>query len=110
MPNETETSLPGQETLRALAEVFHVFGDETRLRILYRLCDGEFCVQCLAGDLNLTQSAVSHQLRVLKNAHLVRFRREGKSMFYTLDDDHVRSILALGMEHAAETLPSRKAD
>lgn len=88
--------------MSALAEAFHIFGDETRLRILYQLYGGELCVQQLADALRMTQSAVSHQLRVLKNARLVRPRREGKSVFYTLDDDHVRSILALGMEHVSE--------
>ncbi len=98
-------SMPGDMAVRALADVFHIFGDETRIRIMYQLYDKEYCVQQLAEALGMTQSAVSHQLRVLKDARLVRFRREGKSIFYTLDDDHVRSILALGMEHVEENLP-----
>lgn len=97
---------PNAAAVRALADVFHIFGDTTRIRILYQLYDKEYCVQQLAEALNMTQSAVSHQLRVLKDARLVRYRREGKSIFYTLDDDHVRSILALGMEHVAENLPN----
>ena len=85
-----------------LAELFRVFGDSTRIRILYALFESELCVCDIARLLGLTQSAVSHQLRILKDAKLVRFRREGKSIFYSLDDDHVRSILALGMEHLEE--------
>ena len=96
---------PDAEKLHALAEVFHVFGDETRLRILHKLYGGEYCVQCLAEALGMTQSAVSHQLRILKTARLVRPRREGKAVYYALDDDHVRSILALGMEHVNENFP-----
>lgn len=105
MPQEKNPVMPGNETLRALADAFHIFGDETRLRLLYRMSDGELCVQQLAQALGMTQSAVSHQLRILKNARLVRSRRAGKSVFYTLDDDHVRSILALGMEHVEEKIP-----
>lgn len=103
----TNHEMPGPKTLCALADAFHIFGDETRLRILYQLYEGELCVQCLAQALGMTQSAVSHQLRVLKDAHLVRARREGRSMYYTLDDDHVRSILALGMEHVEENIPHK---
>lgn len=103
---EQKQSAPNAVAVRALADVFHIFGDTTRIRILYQLYDKEYCVQELAQALDMTQSAVSHQLRVLKDARLVRFRREGKSMFYTLDDDHVRSILALGMEHVEENLPN----
>ena len=96
------SELPDDEQLYDLADLFRVFGDTTRIRILYVLFESELCVCDIAKLLNLTQSAVSHQLRVLKDAKLVRFRREGKTVFYTLDDDHVRRILALGMEHVSE--------
>ena len=94
--------LPPEERLYDLAEVFRVFGDTTRIRILYVLFERELCVCDIAKLLGMTQSAVSHQLRILKDAKLVRFRREGKTVFYTLDDDHVRSVLELGMEHVLE--------
>ena len=90
------------ETLYDLSELFRVFGDSTRIKILYVLFESELCVCDIARLLNLTQSAVSHQLRILKASNLVRFRREGKTVFYSLDDDHVRSVLALGMEHVLE--------
>ena len=94
--------LPPEERLYDLAEVFRVFGDTTRIRILYVLFESELCVCDIAKLLGMTQSAVSHQLRILKDAKLVRFRREGKTVFYALDDDHVRSVLELGMEPALE--------
>ena len=94
MPEETE--------LYDLAELFKVFGDSTRIRILYALFESELCVNDIAQLLNLGQSAVSHQLRILKDAKLVRFRREGKIIFYALDDEHVRNILSMGMEHVEE--------
>ena len=96
------SDLPDEERLYDLAELFRMFGDTTRIRILYLLFESELCVCDLAKLLGVTQSAVSHQLRALKDAKLVRFRRAGKTVFYTLDDDHVRSILALGMEHISE--------
>jgi DNA-binding transcriptional ArsR family regulator len=83
-------------------EVLYVFGDSTRIKILYALHDSELCVQDIADAVQLSQSAVSHQLRVLKDSKLVRFRREGKTVFYALDDDHVRSILSMGMDHIEE--------
>ena len=85
-----------------LAELFRVFGDSTRIKILYALHDSELCVQDIADAVQLSQSAVSHQLRVLKTSKLVKFRRDGKTVFYSLDDDHVRSMIALGMEHVEE--------
>ena len=94
--------LPADEVLYDLAELFKMFADSTRVKILYALFESELCVCDIARLLNLTQSAVSHQLRILKASNLVRFRREGKTVFYTLDDDHVRSVLALGMEHVLE--------
>lgn len=96
---EVRRLMPDVDSLYDLSEVFRVFGDSTRIRILYALFESELCVCDLVTLLGLTQSAVSHQLRILKDAKLVRFRREGKSIFYALDDDHVRSILSLGMEH-----------
>ena len=90
------------ETLYNLSELFKVFGDSTRIRILYELlrCE-ELCVQHLAERLSMGQSAISHQLRILRSAGLVRPRREGKTVFYALDDDHVRGIIRAGMEHIA---------
>ena len=79
-----------------------VFGDSTRIKILYALHDNELCVQDIANAVQLSQSAVSHQLRVLKDTKLVRFRRDGKTVYYALDDDHVRSILSMGMDHIEE--------
>lgn len=95
-------SLPQEEELYDLAELFKVFGDSTRIRILHALLETELCVGDMAQILNLSQSAVSHQLKILKDAKLVRFRREGKIIFYALDDDHVRNILSMGMEHVEE--------
>jgi len=84
------------------AELFKVFGDPTRLKILSLLSQAECCVCDIAKLTHASQSAVSHQLRILRQTRLVRYRREGKEAFYTLDDDHVRSILDLGIEHAGE--------
>ena len=95
-------SLPKEEELYDLAELFKVFGDSTRIRILHALLETELCVGDMAQILNLSQSAVSHQLKILKDAKLVRFRREGKIILYALDDDHVRNILSMGMEHVEE--------
>jgi len=94
--------LPDDEVLYELADLFRVFGDSSRIKILYALHDNEMCVQDIADAVQLSQSAVSHQLRVLKDSKLVRFRRDGKTIYYSLDDDHVRSIIALGMEHVEE--------
>ncbi|MGN0370292.1 MAG: ArsR/SmtB family transcription factor [Butyrivibrio sp.] len=94
MPDETE--------LYDLAELFKVFGDSTRIRILYVLFEAEVCVCDLAEALNMTQSAISHQLRILKQSKLVKCRREGKSIFYSLADGHVRTIIAQGREHIEE--------
>ena len=88
---------PADEYLYELAELFKVFGDSTRIKILYALCVGD-----LAQLVNISQSAVSHQLKILKDAKLVKFRREGKIIFYMLDDDHVRTMLSMGMEHVEE--------
>lgn len=94
--------MPSDEHLYDLAELFKVFGDSTRIKILYALFEAELCVCDIARILNLTQSAVSHQLKVLKTARLVKPRREGKTIFYSLADDHVRRIIAQGMEHIEE--------
>ncbi|MCR4851935.1 MAG: metalloregulator ArsR/SmtB family transcription factor [Lachnospiraceae bacterium] len=85
-----------------LAELFKVFGDSTRIRILYVLFEKEICVQELADELGMTQSAVSHQLKILKQSKLIKNRRDGKSAFYSLADDHVRSIINQGLEHIEE--------
>ena len=90
------------KTADELAELFKVFGDSTRLRVLSVLIDGALCVQDIADSLDMTQSAISHQLKILKNSHLVKSRREGKQIMYALDDDHVRTIIAMGMEHIEE--------
>ena len=94
--------MPDEDDLYDLAELYKVFGDSTRIKILYVLFAAELCVYDIAQLLGMTQSAVSHQLRILKNNKLVKFRREGKTVFYVLDDDHVRSILKLGMEHLGD--------
>ncbi len=97
-----QDDLPGDEILYDLAELFRVFGDTTRIKILYALFESELCVNDIAQVVGLSQSAVSHQLRLLKSSKLVKFRREGKAIYYSLDDDHVRSMIALGMEHTEE--------
>lgn len=94
--------MPPEDTLYDLAELFKVFGDSTRVRILFVLFEAEVCVCDLAEALNMTQSAISHQLRILKQNKLVKNRREGKSVFYSLADDHVRTIINQGLEHIQE--------
>lgn len=94
--------MPDEDELYDLAELFKMFGDSTRIRILYVLFEAELCVCDLAQTLNMTQSAVSHQLRLLKQAKLVGSRREGKSVFYFLADSHVRTIIDQGREHIEE--------
>lgn len=94
--------LPREEDLYDLAELFKVFGDSTRIRILYALFETELCVCDIAELLGMSQSAISHQLRVLKQARLVRNRREGKTIYYFLADDHVRTIIGQGMDHITE--------
>ena len=97
--NET---MPDDEILYDLAELFKIFGDSTRIKILYVLFESEMCVCDLAQLLGMTQSAISHQLRSLKQSKLVKYRREGKTVFYSLADGHVRTILDQGMEHISE--------
>ncbi len=94
--------MPADESLYDLAELFKVFGDSTRIRILYALFEAEMCVGDIALLLGLSQTAVSHQLRMLKTNKLVKGRKEGKIVFYSLADDHVRRIIDQGMEHIAE--------
>ena len=94
--------MPPEEKLFDLAELFRVFGDTTRMRILFVLFEAEVCVCDLASVLHMTQSAISHQLKILKQNKLVKSRREGKSVFYSLADDHVRTIIAQGQEHIEE--------
>ena len=94
--------MPEEEELYDLAELFKVFGDSTRIRILYVLFEAELCVCDIAQTLNMTQSAISHQLKILKQSRLVRSRREGKSVFYSLADGHVRTMIAQGIEHIGE--------
>lgn len=95
-------AIPEDAKLYALADLFKIFGDSTRIKILYVLSESEMCVCDIAQLLNMTQSAISHQLRILKQSRLVKFRKEGKTVFYSLLDDHVRSILSQGMEHIEE--------
>ncbi|MBQ7706426.1 MAG: helix-turn-helix transcriptional regulator [Lachnospiraceae bacterium] len=94
--------MPEEEILYDLAELFKVFGDTTRIKILYTLFEAEMCVCDIAEILNMTQSAISHQLKILKNAKLVKSRRDGKQIIYALDDEHVGSIIKMGMEHIEE--------
>ena len=100
--SEVLGEMPDDETLYDLAELFKVFGDSTRIKILYALFEAELCVCDISKLLGLTQSAVSHQLRALKNVRLVKSRREGKTVFYSLADDHVKTIIDQGLEHVRE--------
>lgn len=95
-------NMPADELLIDLADLYKVFGDYSRIRIMYILLQEELCVQDIADALGMTQSAVSHQLKTLKQNKLVKARRDGKSIFYSLADDHVRIILDMGREHLEE--------
>lgn len=95
-------AIPDERTINSIAELFKTFGDPTRARILLALSKGELRVCCIAEVLNMTQSAISHQLRILRQARLVRARREGREMFYALDDDHVMTIIGQGLAHVEE--------
>ena len=99
---KVRASLPDEEKQYELAELFSMFADTTRIRILYALFEAEMCVCDLANLLGMTQSAISHQLRALKNARLVKSRRDGKTVFYSLADEHVKTILDQGIEHVTE--------
>lgn len=97
-----ERCMPEEDLLYDLSELYKIFGDSTRVRILYALFEAELCVCDIAQLLGMTLSAISHQLRILRQAKLVSYRREGKTVFYALADDHVRHILGQGMEHLCE--------
>ena len=97
-----DAHLPDEDEMVDLAELFKVFGDSTRIHILLALAESELCVCDLADDLHMTHSAVSHQLKILKQAKLVKPRREGKQVYYALSDEHVRIIIAVGREHIEE--------
>ena len=90
------------DAMMELSDLFKVFSDSTRVKILYALSDGECCVRDIADLLSMNLSAISHQLRILRGAKLVDYRREGKTVFYALADDHVRTILGQGMDHVCE--------
>lgn len=99
---QVRSALPDDDTLMRLSELFKAFADGTRIRILYVLLEAEVCVCDLAKLLGMTQSAVSHQLRLLKQARLIKSRRDGKTIFYSLADDHVATLLRQGTEHISE--------
>ncbi len=101
-PDQPPESLPDEELLYDLADLFKVFGDTTRIKILYALMNDEKSVNEIAENLGVSQSAVSHQLRILKQAHLVKFRRDGRNIHYSLADDHVLTILDQGLTHICE--------
>ena len=100
--DRVRNQIPDEDVLYDLTELFRIFGDSTRVRILYALFEAEMCVCDIAELLGMTQSAISHQLRALKNVRLVRARREGKTVFYSLADSHVRAIIDQGLEHVLE--------
>ena len=102
--------LPTDELLSDLSDLFKIFGDTTRCKILYALFESEMCVCAIAELLGMTQSAISHQLRILKDADLVGKRREGKTIYYFLSDDHVRTIIAQGFEHFIKCLLTKVLD
>ena len=100
--HKVDEKMPPEEELQDLADFFKVFGDATRLKILYVLLCSEMCVYDISTILGMSQSAISHQLRVLKQMHLVKNRREGKTIFYSLADDHITTILSQGLDHIEE--------
>ena len=95
-------TIPPKETMAFIADLFKGFADPTRVHILSLLQERELCVTEIAEAVELSQSAISHQLRILKQMHLIKFRREGKNIWYSLADDHVRTILEMGLEHVME--------
>lgn len=105
--DRVRTHIPDEESLYELADLFRVFGDSTRVRILWALSEAEMCVCDIAALLDMSQSAISHQLRVLKQARLVKHRKDGKAVFYSLDDDHVKQIFEQGMDHISEDWKGR---
>lgn len=97
-----KNEIPDDETTASLAEMFKVFGDNTRIRILWALFDKELCVYDIAEKLSMSQSAISHQLKTLKQARLIKARRDGKNAFYSIDDDHVKKIIEQMLIHVEE--------
>ena len=97
-----KNDMPADELLQDLGDLFKIFGDTTRIKIMYALYEGEMCVCAISELLNMTQSAISHQLKTLKDANLVSARRKGKEIYYSLSDEHVKSIIAEGFEHITE--------
>ena len=108
MLHAVNEDLPTDELLCGLADLFKIFGDSTRIKILYGLFESEMCVCAIAELLGMSQSAISHQLKVLKNSNLVGNRREGKTIYYYLADDHVRLMIGQGFEHLTEERAERK--
>lgn len=102
MDSAFDDSMPNEEVLYDLADLFKVFSDTTRIKILFSLMSGELCVADIAETIGATQSAVSHQLRILKASHLVKFQRDGKNVLYSLSDDHVYTMLSQGLTHICE--------
>jgi ArsR family transcriptional regulator, lead/cadmium/zinc/bismuth-responsive transcriptional repressor len=100
--NKVKGKMPLEETLYDLAELFKVYGDSTRIKILWALVESEMCVCDIAALLNMTQSAISHQLRVLKQARLVKYRKEGKVVFYSIEDEHIKLVFDQGLIHIKE--------
>lgn len=100
--NKVKKLIPEEETLYDLADLFKVLGDSTRIRVLCALFEAEMCVCDIAALLGMTQSAISHQLRVLKQARLVKYKREGKVVYYSLEDEHVKRIFDQGLAHISE--------
>ena len=101
--NKVKTRMPQDEDIYDLSDFFKVLGDSTRMKIIWALDESEMCVCDIAVLLNMTKSAISHQLRSLRDANLVKFRKEGKTVYYSLKDEHVRDIYEIGMEHIKET-------
>jgi ArsR family transcriptional regulator len=99
---DTLQQIPNKETMERIAELFKAFADPTRVQILSNLVEQELCVTDISEAVELSQSAVSHQLRILKQMHLVKYRRDGKNLWYSLADDHVLTILQMGLEHVLE--------
>ncbi len=97
-----QNSMKEKAVFENLAETFKALGDNTRIKIIYALAQDELCVNCIAGILNMTESAISHQLRILRNIKLVKNRREGQIVYYCLDDSHIHSLLKTGLEHVEE--------
>ena len=100
--NHVRADMPADELLQDLGDLFKIFGDTTRITIMYALYEGEMCVCAISELLCMTQSAISHQLKTLKDANLVSARRDGKEIYYSLSDEHVKSIIAEGFEHITE--------